>query len=180
MQLWFRRLARKSLSGQKINAPCCRARKLPVRLRLEAVEDRTLASAVYLEPPELTPSAPETGANSGQIVEIPSDELVPEIDKDVGAADPGEPIVDPVLVDAPGNDIPASEFGDNFSPFVRDPKSAPNPATPASARGSAARSCQHSRSSRGRPRRGRRRAARTGRRRHAFRQDAGWARDREG
>jgi RNA polymerase sigma factor (sigma-70 family) len=76
MQLWFRALARKSLSGQKSPAVRRCARPRAVSLRLEAVEDRTLAQASPLELPTPTLPAPETvgPTHSGKIVKIPAGE----------------------------------------------------------------------------------------------------------
>ena len=83
MPLWFRELARKSLSGQKSPVPRRSARPRSVSLRLEAVEDRTLASVASLEldHPNATLPAPGTvGTHSGQIVKIPANEQVADSD----------------------------------------------------------------------------------------------------
>jgi RNA polymerase sigma factor (sigma-70 family) len=96
MQLWFRALARKSLSGQKSPAVRRCARPRAVSLRLEAVEDRTLAQAAPLELPTPSLPAPETvgPTHAGKIVKIPTGEQAANADHDSAADHPPGLIVE--------------------------------------------------------------------------------------
>src|SRR5262245_55221506 len=51
IRLWLCALARKFVVGRKLQTRSCLARRWSVRLRLEALEDRTVASTLSLEPP---------------------------------------------------------------------------------------------------------------------------------
>jgi len=127
MQLWFRRLARKCLSGQKFHVPCRTARQRSVCLRLEAVEDRTVASVATLDPPDLLTPAPD--ANDGiprQVVVIPSDDLG-AVDSDKSVTDPGDAISEMSPGEWPGGGTPALESGDSPVPVVREQRFSPNP-----------------------------------------------------
>jgi RNA polymerase sigma factor (sigma-70 family) len=56
---WFRALARKCQSGQPSQTPSASGRRRTAPLRLEAVEDRTVTSAVALDAPSALPPVPE-------------------------------------------------------------------------------------------------------------------------
>lgn len=126
MQLWFRALARKSLSGQK--SPAVRRCARAVSLRLEAVEDRTLAQAAPLEPPTPTLPAPETvgPTHAGKIVKIPAGE---QAANDDSAADhPPGLIVATNPWGLAGFDSPSRGFDGPPSTFSGDGKLSPAPA----------------------------------------------------
>ena len=58
-RLWFRMLARKFLPARRLQTTSRPRRRLGPRLRLEALEDRTVTSTLNIEPPGLLAAAPE-------------------------------------------------------------------------------------------------------------------------
>src|SRR5262245_35806301 len=63
IRLWFRALARKFLSGRLLEQTS-RPRRQGVRPRLEALEERTVASTLNVEPPGLLPPTPRAGTTA--------------------------------------------------------------------------------------------------------------------
>jgi RNA polymerase sigma factor (sigma-70 family) len=131
MQLWFRALARKCSSGQTSPLPRRSARPRPVCLRLEAVEDRTVASAVHLEPPVATLPAHQTGgtAHPGQIAKAPTDDQSKDSADDSTIAQTPGLIVEANPWGLSGFDSPTAGYDQAPLPLVREDRFTPNSAT---------------------------------------------------
>jgi RNA polymerase sigma factor (sigma-70 family) len=122
MQIWYRALARKSLSGQKSSPPHRPARSRPVCLRLEAVEDRTLASATLPELPQPVLPPAESG---GQALSRPVDDARPDrhakdSNSDTSAAQNSDLIVESSPLGLFGFETPTTLAEGSLVSAVRD------------------------------------------------------------
>jgi RNA polymerase sigma factor (sigma-70 family) len=122
MQLWYRALARKSLSGQKSSLPHRPARSRPVCLRLEAVEDRTLASASLpeLPAPVLPPAESGSQALSRSVDKVPPDHHAKDSNTDTSAAQTGDSIVESSPLGLFGFETPTTPGEESLNSAVRD------------------------------------------------------------
>jgi len=121
MQLWYRALARKSLSGQMSSPPHRPTRSRPVCLRLEAVEDRTLASATLPELPQpVLPSAESGGQALSRPDKSPPDHHAKHSNSDTSAAQTGDLIVESSPLALFGFETPATPAEESLAPAVRD------------------------------------------------------------
>src|SRR5262245_45640577 len=101
IRLWFTTLARKLLSGQWVPTPGPPGWRPGARLHLEPLEERTVASIVSIDPPELAvPQLEESGpAVSSEEIATPSTEGDVEPTNVLAAAVVDDPGLDKLLED---------------------------------------------------------------------------------
>ena len=71
---WYRALAWTFASGQPSQSPAATRRRSRTLLRLEAVEDRTVASAVVVDPPTAIPHDAQVTAASSPVKKSTDDQ----------------------------------------------------------------------------------------------------------
>src|SRR5262245_32189854 len=101
---WFRGLARKCSPGSQFPSSVPPRRRPRTLLRLEEVEDRTVASSVQDEPPTSVPPAHEASIAAASPPKTGSPKDEPGLVADGGAANPGsqqQESLTPVVGDAP-------------------------------------------------------------------------------
>src|SRR5262245_25472433 len=101
IRLWFTALARKLSSGQPVPPPAPPGWRPGARLHLEPLEERTVASIVSIDPPELAVPQPEESgpAVSYEEIETPSTEGDVEPTDVIAAAGVDDPGLEKLLED---------------------------------------------------------------------------------